>query len=71
MSPFRTEIGGLVALKPKQKLTASRLTPMRAIREKCLECCGGITSEVRLCTMPDCALWPYRAGKRSQPETRT
>ena len=40
------------------------LTPMKAIRAKCLDCCAGSQAEVRLCPMPDCPLWPYRKGHR-------
>ena len=41
----------------------SRLTPGRAIRAKCLDCCCGQVKEVRLCPSETCALWPYRRGK--------
>lgn len=37
-------------------------TPLRAIRLKCLDCCMGSSAEVRLCTVPDCSLYPYRLG---------
>lgn len=40
------------------------LTPIRAIRAKCLDCSGGQPKEVRLCPIKNCALWPYRMGKR-------
>jgi phosphopantothenoylcysteine synthetase/decarboxylase len=41
------------------------LTPIKAIREKCLhDCCCGSRAEVKLCSITDCALWPYRHGKR-------
>ncbi len=40
-----------------------RLTPIKAIRAKCLECSGGQPSEVRNCTIVDCPLYPYRFGK--------
>lgn len=40
------------------------ITPMKAIRLKCLECCCGQRSEVRLCHIKDCALWQYRFGHR-------
>lgn len=36
---------------------------LKAIREKCLDCCMGQHSEVRSCHIADCALWPYRMGK--------
>ena len=39
------------------------LTPLRAIRLKCLDCCGGSALEVKLCTVSRCALYPYRMGK--------
>ena len=40
------------------------LTPLKAIRSKCLSCCCGQYGEVRLCPCEDCTLWPYRLGKR-------
>lgn len=43
------------------------LTPIRAIRQKCIDCCGGSYKEVELCHLEDCPLFPYRFGKR--PET--
>jgi hypothetical protein len=42
----------------------ARLTPVKAIRAKCLDCSGGQQKEVRECPIPDCSLWPYRMGKR-------
>lgn len=39
------------------------LTPIKAIRAKCLDCCCGSSNEVKLCTVERCALWPYRFGK--------
>lgn len=40
------------------------MTPMKAIRAKCLDCCGGVCKMVRECTAPNCPLWPYRFGRR-------
>lgn len=37
-------------------------TPMKAIRLKCLDCCGGSFSEVRECTVKRCPLYRYRSG---------
>jgi hypothetical protein len=45
-------------------LKAENLTPMKAIRCKCLECSAWSSSEVRSCSMRDCPLYPYRAGKK-------
>lgn len=39
------------------------LTPMKSIRQKCLECCCGSSNEVKVCTICDCPLWPLRSGK--------
>jgi len=42
-----------------------KLTPMKAIRKKCLDdCSNGSYKEVKLCPITDCALYPYRFGKR-------
>ena len=38
------------------------LTPVKAIRAKCLDFCSDQPSEVRLCPSEDCPLWPYRMG---------
>ncbi len=38
------------------------LTPMKAIRAKCLDCMCGQVNEVRLCPSTDCPLYPYRMG---------
>ena len=47
------------------------MTPIKAIRQHCLECCGGSAQVVKFCTCDGvnctrCDLWPYRFGKRPQ-----
>lgn len=42
---------------------------MRAIREKCIDCCAGQPYEVKLCTIADCSLYPYRFGRDPWPTT--
>lgn len=37
--------------------------PVKAIREKCLDCCCGSYTEVSDCTVTKCALYPFRFGK--------
>ena len=37
--------------------------PVKAIREKCLDCCGGSTLEVKECTAENCPIYPFRLGK--------
>lgn len=39
------------------------LSPLKAIRQKCLECSGWQQNEVKHCVFPDCALYPFRFGK--------
>ncbi|SVB84496.1 uncharacterized protein METZ01_LOCUS237350 [marine metagenome] len=39
-------------------------TPIQSIREKCLDCTAGSRKEIRLCTVVQCALYPYRFGRR-------
>ena len=45
-----------------------RLTPVKAIRAKCLDCSCGQPKEVRLCCIKNCPLYPYRMGKRPKTE---
>lgn len=45
-----------------------KLTPMKAIRQKCLECSCGSSKEVSLCTIKTCALYAYRSGHRPKGE---
>ena len=40
-----------------------RISATKAIRLKCLDCCCGNPNEVRLCTIPNCPLYPFRFGK--------
>ena len=40
------------------------LTPVKAIRAKCLDCTCSQVKEVRSCPSYHCALWPYRMGAR-------
>lgn len=39
------------------------MNPMRAIREKCLDCSCQQPMEVKECTVKTCALHPFRMGK--------
>ena len=36
---------------------------LKAIREKCIDCCAGNQAEVRNCEIETCSLLPYRMGK--------
>lgn len=37
--------------------------PVKAIREKCLDCCCWSANEVKMCPDEKCALHPFRFGK--------
>lgn len=39
-----------------------RMSPLKAIREKCLDCMGGSHAGVRRCAIPQCSLYEYRFG---------
>ena len=41
----------------------NRLTAIKAIRLKCLDCSAGSANEVRDCPIDSCTLYPYRFGK--------
>ena len=43
-------------------------SPLKAIRAKCLRCSDGSKSEVRLCPVETCPLWPFRSGHRLPKE---
>ena len=47
------------------------LTPINAIRAKCLDCCCGHIAEIRNCTVKNCALYPYRMGHRPKSPSDT
>ena len=48
-----------------------KLTPIKAIRAKCLDCCAYQPAEVRLCCSKTCPLIFYRMGKRPKIEEKT
>lgn len=45
-----------------------RTNRSKAIRLKCLDCCGDNSHEVSLCTCTNCPLWRYRRGKEERDE---
>jgi hypothetical protein len=44
------------------KVKTSKAILWKAIRKRCMDCCGYQAHEVRLCPAKKCALWPYRFG---------
>lgn len=47
------------------------MTPVKAIRTKCLDCCAGQAAEVRLCPCTSCSLYPFRLGKNPNYSTNS
>lgn len=39
-----------------------RISPLKAIRLKCLDCSCGSSNEVKLCPVENCPLHPFREG---------
>ena len=40
------------------------MTPLKAIRARCVDCCDGELATVRHCDFKEeCPLWPFRMGK--------
>ena len=44
-------------------------TPVKAIRQKCLDCTCEQYEEIRNCSIINCALYPYRMGRRPDEAT--
>ncbi len=67
----------LFTLRSSQAVPEAKVSPLRAIRARCLDCVGSAEA-VRTCTaykpilsQPECPLWPHREGKRNvSPEYR-
>ena len=36
---------------------------LKVIRENCIDCMGGIASDVKGCEITNCSFWPYRLNK--------
>lgn len=64
----------LTAIWPPTAAVAAKaghapVSPLQAIRRKCLDRAGGQYLEVRFCEAIACPLWPFRSGRH--PYTRT
>jgi len=46
-----------------------KITPMKAIRLKCLDCCNGSPYEVKRCDIKTCPLHPYKSGHKPKKDT--
>ncbi len=67
---IRTEVTAANKERREVQLTDAQLeslghakrNPIKVIRAFCIRCMGGNVAEIRRCTSPGCALWPYRLG---------
>ena len=41
----------------------SAMSPLKALRLRCIDCCAGSSLEVRLCTAVSCPSWPFRLSR--------
>ncbi|MCW5605995.1 MAG: hypothetical protein KIT18_15750 [Burkholderiales bacterium] len=39
------------------------MSPLAALRLRCIDCCAGSPTEVRRCVSTSCPAWPFRMGK--------
>lgn len=46
------------------------MTPLEAIRAKCLDCSCGVSSEVKRCPVGDCPLYAFRFGRKPKIERK-
>ena len=42
----------------------NKITPIKAIRSHCIDCCCGSKLEVKFCPSVKCSLYPYRLGHK-------
>jgi hypothetical protein len=66
-SPASPDRSSLVsAWRPNARVAAAAghrpISPVEAIRRKCLDCSGHQKLEVKLCQAVACPLWPFRGG---------
>ena len=47
----------------KDGYRTKELTPLRALRNRCLDCCNWSVEEVKGCLAEDCAAWVFRSGR--------
>ena len=38
-------------------------SPLKAIKQNCIDCSGGSANEVKLCPCTNCPMYPFRFGK--------
>ena len=56
---------------PLMTRKARKVTVAKAVRRKCLECCGGSAKAVAECPSGNCPLFQFRAGRDPNRPPRT
>lgn len=46
-----------------------KITPLKAIRMKCVDCSNSQLKEIRLCTVETCPLFHFRMGSKPKYDT--
>ena len=60
------EVGRDPRLMTAEELVAlghTPMSPLKALRLRCIDCYGGCLKSVRCCTATDCPSWPFRMGQ--------
>lgn len=61
--PTRRAAGSREALQEALRAAGHKpMSPLRALRLRCVDCCADQPNEVRLCTAVTCPSWPFRMG---------
>jgi len=55
-------IGRTTRVVKRQRKLGEVATPLKTMRNFCLECIGWDSAELRRCTAPKCWLYPWRFG---------
>ena len=77
ISPYPGDEGELIGRDPCELPLAilsiyhMERNPLKAIRERCLDCCCGSAPEVRKCTAFACPAWAFRMGVNPFRQKRT
>jgi hypothetical protein len=57
-------------LDDQTTIELATVSPGKAARRHCLDCCNGSSNEVALCPAKGCALWTFRFGHRPTDDLR-
>jgi len=49
-----------LSVEELQQLGHARMSPLKALRLRCVDCCAASAHELRLCVSVTCPSWPFR-----------